>query len=485
LEVAEHCRGSTTRQIVVVSSASQTVFADPGRSEQRNGCSPHPSARVMYVPRVLRTLTLLVAISVVPAFARGDDSNFRPYVIGGRAAGMGGAFTALSDDGSGPYFNPGGIAFARRSSLSLTASVYGIVRGTLANALGDGHDFKYSDLNTFPVSTSVVRKFGSRDTPDGSPDSSIALSVIVPDAFRIDDRDAIMSQQNAFFLASELQTVWAGLTYARRFGRLGVGASAFGLLGTQTDFVDITAAPASDRFVTLTQRTDISTHGVVGAFGIRYDATDRLRLGLSVFSPELGTGTRRVFARSTVSLPSSGMPPQIQVVTADDLHAEPTLPLRVQSGIAWATPTWTISADAIYLGSRSVHVDADRAMESLDRRTVRNAVIDGALGAELVIAGAIPIRAGVFTDFSASNEPQATVPGQPDPNASNTDHINRYGSTLSIGYRTEHTSTDAGMIVSSGSGHDLVPKNLDFSMLVPSTSSQLYTYVFISSSYEF
>src|SRR5437899_9949578 len=118
---------------------------------------------------ISRLAGVFLLANVLAPGSRADDSNFRPYVVGGRAAGMGGAFTALADDGSGPYYNPAGIAFARRSSLSLSASVYGLVSGTFTNALGDGHDFKYQDLNTFPVSTSVISKFGDRDTPDGSP----------------------------------------------------------------------------------------------------------------------------------------------------------------------------------------------------------------------------------------------------------------------------------------------------------------------------
>src|SRR5437867_4464549 len=142
----------------------------------------------------MRTLIKCAVVSVMILAvtpARADESNFRPYIVGSRAAGMGGAFTALADDGGGPYYNPGGIAFARHSSLSLSASVYGLVSGSFADALGDGHDFNYQDLNTFPVSTSAIFKFGSHDTPDGSARNAIALSVFVPDALRIDDRDSI------------------------------------------------------------------------------------------------------------------------------------------------------------------------------------------------------------------------------------------------------------------------------------------------------
>ncbi|HEV7559703.1 MAG TPA: hypothetical protein VGO00_29705 [Kofleriaceae bacterium] len=420
--------------------------------------------------------TLLVVV-VLTATAHADDSNFRPYIVGARAAGMGGAFTALADDGSGPYYNPAGVAFAKRSSLSLSASVYGLVTGTIANALGDGHDFHYSDLNTFPVSTAVVRKL--------APDTSLAFSVFVPDAFQIDDRDSIQGAQNAFFLSDNAQTVWAGPTFAKRFGRLGIGVSVFGLLGTETQFLDLTAAGVPTRYVTITTRSDITTKGLVGALGLRYDLSEDLHLGLSVYSPELGTGARKQFIRvasATDQPPAGGT---ITEVVADDLHATPALPLRVQAGIAWTTGAFTIAADAIVLGPRTVHDDADRAADGLDRTVVRHAVVDGSLGAELVVAKSIPVRLGVFTDFAATKEPEEEKSGMPDPNATNTDHVNRIGGTFSLGYRTANTSTDAGMMITYGSGHDVAPNNLDFSDLVPTTWTQLYAYFFIASTYEF
>src|SRR5437879_9797076 len=114
----------------------------------------------------MRAYALAGAILACASGARADDANYRPYVVGGRAAGMGGAFTALADDGSAPYYNPGGLAFVRKSQLSLSGSVYGLVSGRQADALGDGHDFTFRDLNIFPVSTSAVWKLADGGSPD-------------------------------------------------------------------------------------------------------------------------------------------------------------------------------------------------------------------------------------------------------------------------------------------------------------------------------
>lgn len=172
----------------------------------------------------------IVLLLALPASA--DEANFRPYLVGSRAAGMGGAFTALSDDGSGSYYNPGGLAFATRSSLSLSGSVYGVINGDYKDALGAGHDYKYHDLNVFPVATSAVRKLGETDPVSGVGRDTLVFSVFVPDAVHNDDRDTIEGAQNTFSLTQDSQTLWVGGGYARRFGRWGIGAMAYFLLGT-------------------------------------------------------------------------------------------------------------------------------------------------------------------------------------------------------------------------------------------------------------
>src|SRR2546423_2543382 len=435
----------------------------------------------------MRAHALAGAILALASAARADDANFRPYVVGGRAAGMGGAFTALADDGSAPYYNPGGLAFVRKSQLSLSGSVYGLVSGRQADALGDGHDFTFRDLNIFPVSTSAVWKLAGGGSPDAD-GTALALSVFVPDAFRTNDRDNLGSSQNAFFVSSEQQTVWAGATWARRFGRIGVGATGFFLFGTALSQLELTAI-ASDspsRFVTVTSRVDETTYGVVGALGVRWDATDQLHLGLSAYSPEIGWGSRRSFARIATgdNLSGPGQPAAIFVVNADDLSASPTLPLRVQAGVAWSIGPLLLSGDATFLGARDVRDDEGRAAEGLDRHVHRRPVVNGAVGLEYRLSEAVPLRLGFFTDFAATNAPIASPPGAPSQNADNTTHIHRYGGTTSIGLRTEHTATDVGINLSYGKGTDLSPNNLNFSDLKPTSSSQLLVYLLLASAYQ-
>src|SRR3989338_10609470 len=57
-----------------------------------------------------------------------DEYHYNNIIIGDRASGMGGAYTAISDDPSGLYYNPAGIAFSFGRSLSGGAQAYHMVQ---------------------------------------------------------------------------------------------------------------------------------------------------------------------------------------------------------------------------------------------------------------------------------------------------------------------------------------------------------------------
>lgn len=423
-------------------------------------------------------------LALGPTTALAIDNNFRPYVLGARAAGMGGAFTALSDDGSGSYYNPGGLAFSTRSSVSLSASVYGIAGGTYEGLFPRNQDFEYSNPQVFPVSTAAVRKLGAVNPDTGVSDQTVFFSVFVPDALRIDDRDTIGTPYNAFFYAQESQTVWAGGGYAYRLGRVGIGAVGYVLYGTEINSFDINVANPDDAqsFAVVSSRMDTTTIGFIGGAGLRVDVTDHLRMGLSVFSPAVGFGSRGYYAKvASGIIPGGPTEPRFAAVVNDDLDATPFVPLRLQGGVAWATPTWTVSADVTWLGSREAELDPELADQGLNLNLVRKSVLNASLGAEMLVADKFPVRAGLFTDFSAAVAPQGRDAGD----VANSQHIDRFGLALSVGHRSTNVVTDVGLNLSYGKGKEVLPRQLDFNDLAYQDASQYLIYLFLATAYEF
>lgn len=82
--------------------------------------------------RVIWTLAAFWVVTA-PAFAQSDAPPVQ--AVGVRAAGMGGAFTAVADDGSAAFWNPAGFATGAFFSLVLDGNVLDRQRTTLV-ALG-------------------------------------------------------------------------------------------------------------------------------------------------------------------------------------------------------------------------------------------------------------------------------------------------------------------------------------------------------------
>lgn len=83
------------------------------------------------------TLCLLLAITPAPASAQSETpaSEGSAPTVGVRAAGMGGAFTAVADDGSAAFWNPAGFASGSFFSLVIDGNVLDRRQGAIV-ALG-------------------------------------------------------------------------------------------------------------------------------------------------------------------------------------------------------------------------------------------------------------------------------------------------------------------------------------------------------------
>ena len=87
-----------------------------------------------FVPGVLAFLLTLIYSPALP----GDDTNYQNFLLGDRAAGMGGAVAATTDDLDACYYNPAGLARVAGSRIALSVSLYGLQGIRIADGLGEG-----------------------------------------------------------------------------------------------------------------------------------------------------------------------------------------------------------------------------------------------------------------------------------------------------------------------------------------------------------
>ena len=94
-----------------------------------------------------------------------DDFHYVNMLVGDRAAGLGGAYTAISDDPAGCFYNPAGIAFTPYISLSASANAFSTSVKTYKHAIRDVNgntlDWEQESSSLLPNFFGMVRKFGS------------------------------------------------------------------------------------------------------------------------------------------------------------------------------------------------------------------------------------------------------------------------------------------------------------------------------------
>ena len=189
----------------------------------------------------LKILALILVLSAAQAFSQNKvGTTAAPFLgigAGPRAIGMGGAFTAVADDPSALYWNPGGISRTGQSAVLVEHTNYlvgtsfnyfaGVVALNSDNALG----LSVTNLNYgSDIVTTVSQPDGTGETWSAS-DWAVGLSYArnLTDRFSIGGT-AKMIMQNIWHESATGFAVDAGLLYITPFNnmKIGMAISNFG-----------------------------------------------------------------------------------------------------------------------------------------------------------------------------------------------------------------------------------------------------------------
>jgi long-chain fatty acid transport protein len=358
--------------------------------------------------------TILAALlAAAPAAHADSDTHYADHVVGERAAGMGGAFTALADEAAGAYYNPAGIIAARSVLTQLSMSAYKWRRRSAV--MGDvcGTQFR-ADESTFfgfPGSFGFVKQLRS-----GSVAHALGLTLVVPHSEKSTisfvDRSARCERYAVGIGGSAFRVdrvFWSALSYAIRpwrFLQAGLSVGVAIRTGTMTSFVaavpdDGTATaylPALDFF-----DGEATIASLFLQAGVIVMPSERLRLGVAVTTPHFRlVGSGRATLMAAVSDPASWQ--LTSSGSRDDVSYRWQVPLAVALGAAWVARRFTIAADV------RIHAPAERyaVLEHPDVGTLvsneRAAVVNASLGGELHLHPRVALRLGVFSNLSSLPE---------------------------------------------------------------------------------
>lgn len=482
-----------------------------------------------WTPIRLGQLPVVVGVLVCAGTpVKAGDSNYQNFVIGGRAMGLGGAFTGLANDASGLFYNPGGLVDIEYTSIQLSSSLYGferqsIEKGSLTLPVPGVESLspEFTELTIVPASAGFVESFGEVDA-QGRPINAFSLSVVVPSfrTFAVNNpknQDTLTSatgllveQPPSYQRRVTDRSLWSGMGYARRLTpKLSFGVAGWYVLRSLSDIEELSVwarVDGTNDAVFRTARNDISllTGSLVGVAGVKYAVSSRWRLGAAVHTPSFALHSNSAVRFNTAdSIPACNDPrcgdeqifrdgerSRFEPLALENVPSQSRTPWMLRLGVALIEPgRRTLSADiSFHLPVRYRLLDVSEALSRrlpFNPEVQRDPVLNVNVGYEHLIVPEVSVALGFFTDFSSA----PVIPDIPNEDAQPRNDM--LGISLALGYFGEHSLTRLGVMYSFGTGRDVIPTS-DLGRLLddrPSFQSvdffQSFFYFFVSSTFRY
>lgn len=385
-----------------------------------------------------------------------DPHHRTGVLVGERAAGMGGAFTALADDGSAGHYNPAGLVSLPGESFSLAASLYGFHAERIGGQPTALAHFHLLDFQTIPGASATVKElyageegglyrvvggFGLFVTEHESAATSLALDGVRGTSLA---GEPVVWDRFLQSARRERQTLEGALSVSVRVAPwLDVGASALVLYRTLLRDLSWDAAVREDgetRFFRLQLELDGAWVGLAGAFGVRVSPWQGLHLGLHVRTPPVKLyGSADVVGSLWGEADGASRErfPEISVGVEHKLAPE------LAFGVAWETPRlFTVSADLALRFPMDAYTDV--ADPDFGRVVERNLAWDVAVGVEGYPLDWLALRAGFFTSNSSGGPGDPTTDPEP--------AVDELGVSAGLGFHVGPTTLGIGTVYRWGDG---------------------------------
>lgn len=393
--------------------------------------------------RHLPAAFLILACLLNSATARSDEFHYNNMIIGDRAAGMGGAFTALANDTSGMYYNPAGLVDAQAKSLSASVNAYyslskkysGVIAGSDLNrnysaiipnffgvqqpvgpvSLGFSysvpeHAFENMDETFTDLPTTQEEK-----QHYGDPNLRIARYVL-----NLNTEDSI-NEFGPSVAVKVSETISLGLTlYVHKRNFLFVENELLRLSNGRDQWTNV--------------YVKIREWGTRPILGFLWKPSERFSFGAAL-SRTFVVNSDVTYQNTTHSTLEDQPVMNDQRINSTDKQG---YPWQGRLGVAYRiNPSWLVSGDvALYSGF---------GYDMLGTRVERESVVNVALGTEYSPGKDWIFRGGIFTN--RSNSPDITAGMNP-----GAEKIDMYGIAGSVSFRIMQSSITVGGNYGQGSG---------------------------------
>ena len=390
----------------------------------------------------------LTAVTVVQA----DEYHYVNQVVGHRALGMGGAYTAISDDPSGLFYNPAGIVYAATNNVSASVNTYQVQHLTYPDALGSA-DWERNSVQLLPNFFGVVQPLGkfrvgfSSSVPDSvNENQDQQFNNISVDKFIINLNNIDTTYNVGPSIAMNLSpNLSLGLNLHYHFRSAESNVNQFIYDNSQVEWVN--------RYLETVE------HGVRPKLGLMWTPVDKISIGVTAdttFVIKSDTKFQRAVCETAVAVDGCSVFDNPDIIEATTIRP---YPLQFRTALAYfASNTLLLSGEFIY----------NTATNGESFFTARKQTIDWALGTEWYWSPKYALRAGYYTSHANTDKT-----GQ-DP------HVNHWGTTFGVSRFNRGSEVSVGGLYETGEGTTKLFSNL------PSIPTNMAGFsLFISTSYSY
>ena len=392
-----------------------------------------------------------ILIAGVAAFSAGtaaaDEYHYTNLLIGDRALGMGGAYTAISDDATGLYYNPAGIAYTAGRSISASVNAYYNTEKTYKSVIG-GNGWVRKSSSLLPNYFGVVQPVGK---------FKVGISYAVPESIREDQDQTFHNLPLSSSIApynppgtyissyiinfnNESSVYNFGPSIAAELNdKMSAGLTLYYYQRKTQSILNQLIKTSNGGYEWTNNYYQTEERGLRPILGFMWMPVEKFSGGIAiskVMLTESDTTYQQSYRRENIAV--DNVPSNSNVMFLPDgqssIGTKRKYPTQVSVGFAlFPTRSFLITADLNY------YTKVSQSQRNAD------AVMNLALGTEYYFSKNWAMRAGFYTDYA--NTPRVSPGG-----VNQAEHIDLYGGTLSVSHFTRNTSVTLGGGMTTGDG---------------------------------
>ncbi len=370
----------------------------------------------------------MVFVLLIFGTAFADEFHYNNFIIGDRASGMGGAYTAIADDPSGLYYNPAGVVYATGKNLSASVNAYYNKTKKYEGVIG-GNGWERHSSSLLPNFFGITQPLGPL---------TFGFSYAVPDSILENQSQDFSNVPTKSGTASDYIINFNNEDNTYTFGpSLAYEVSSNFSVGLTLYLYHRSAQSILNQIISLqgggvewdNQSISIIERGYRPILGFMWSPADKWTVGLSLAKTILYSES---FTSQTAEKAASASDPTI---TSGYVAGKRKFPFEIHAGVAYfASNSLLVSADGSYYTKITDENFGDRV-----------SVFNAALGTEYYLNKNWAVRGGLFSN-------QANTPKLASDRMNQDENINLYGVSASISNFSRNTSITLGTNYSMGSG---------------------------------